>query len=219
MGILSGLTPDEFVESVEQIDLARLRTRGFRGLLLDLDNTLVPWMTYDVSPEVEGWLREAQSAGFGLCIVSNTRRGGRLAKIAGRLGLPFVGSGFLGMKPGRRSFFEAMRLLGLGPGECVVVGDQLFTDVWGGNRSGMYTIKVTPRATREFFGTKITRMLERAVFRVLRSRLPTADRRPPTRDQRSETRDMRPETSDLRLETGDRRGETQAVVSKLTTDN
>lgn len=167
MGVLSNLTPDHWADSVEEIDLDRLRAKGFAALLLDLDNTLVPWMTFDVSQEVSDWLDEAREKGFRVCIVSNTRRGGRLARLAGRLDLPFVASGFLGMKPGRHSFTAAVRLLGVSREKCAVVGDQIFTDVWGGNRSGMYTIKVKPRAAREFFGTKISRVLERVVFRVM----------------------------------------------------
>ena len=70
-------------------------------------------------------------------------------------------------KPSRRAFRQALATLGTTEKETAVVGDQLFTDVLGGNRLGLYTVLVMPLSKREFFGTKAIRSLERIVLRRL----------------------------------------------------
>ena len=94
------------------------------------------------------------------------------------MGCPAVGAGFLGMKPRTLPFRRAMHRLGVQPPHTVMVGDQIFTDVAGGNRAGLYTIRVEPIAQREFFGTKFSRLLERLLFRLIDRRPNTEDRRP-----------------------------------------
>ena len=81
--LLKLLCPSEFVESVLLIDIAVLKKRGIQALLIDLDNTLVPWRGYDIAPEVVDWLHEAEKHGMKVCIVSNTRVPKRLRRLAG----------------------------------------------------------------------------------------------------------------------------------------
>ena len=75
---LTLLCPSEVVESVISIDTAALASRGIRALLVDLDNTLVPWRSYDIAPEVPAWIGEARNRGMEFCILSNTRSRKRL---------------------------------------------------------------------------------------------------------------------------------------------
>jgi HAD superfamily phosphatase (TIGR01668 family) len=170
MGLLALLTPRRFVARVTEIDPDGLWADGYRALLLDLDNTLVPWMTIDLADDVRSWLGRVRERGFSVCVLSNTRRGRRLAQIEEMLGCPAVGTGFLAMKPRRTPFARAMARIGAEPSHTVMVGDQIFTDILGGNRAGLYTIRVEPIARREFFGTKLSRLLERLVFRLLARR-------------------------------------------------
>ncbi len=165
-GFLEIFRPNLMAESVTSVDTADLWGLGIRALLLDLDNTLVPWHRYDVPESVLAWLREAESQGMRLCIVSNTRYPGRLKRLAEQLQLPFV-KGWL--KPRRSAFRPALELLGAAPDQAAVIGDQLLTDILGGNRLGLYTILVKPLGRREFFGTKISRIFERAILRALAS--------------------------------------------------
>ena len=149
------------------IDLRRMRDRGIRALLLDLDNTLVPWREYDISPGVIEWLRRAKDLGFKLCIVSNTRTAKRLTRLAGEMDLPYVKKV---LKPRRRGFQEAIGILGAKISETAVIGDQIFTDILGGNRLGIHTVLVTPLHTKEFLGTKVSRFVEGLVLGLLERR-------------------------------------------------
>jgi len=157
------LRPAEFRHSIFEIDLARLRQMGKRAIILDLDNTLVRWNDPQPTPGLLAWLDKARAHGLQPCIVSNNR-GHRVSEFAARAGVPFVSGA---SKPRRKGFREAMERLGVGPAETVVVGDQIFTDILGGNRSGAYTILVVPIDRREFIGTRLMRQLERWVLRYL----------------------------------------------------
>ncbi|MFN3653488.1 MAG: YqeG family HAD IIIA-type phosphatase [Armatimonadota bacterium] len=150
---------------VWEIEPSLLTERGVRAVILDLDNTLVPWHGNDPAPRAVEWIRALRDAGIRLCIVSNTHRPGRLRKLAETLGIDYVPSGG---KPRRRGFLHALRLMKVEAGEAAVVGDQVFTDIWGGNRCGLLTILVAPLSPREFWGTRVvSRNLERAMLRML----------------------------------------------------
>ena len=160
----SWLLPREYVGSVQEIDPRRLFDMGLRAVLVDLDNTLVEWTRSDLEPEVEDWVREALWAGLKVCIVSNTRHEERIAGIARTLGIPYV---LRARKPRRGAFRRAMALLGSGTADTAVVGDQVFTDVLGGNRLDVYTILCVPMPGREYPGMRLLRGIERLVLRRL----------------------------------------------------
>lgn len=162
--LLRLLCPSEFVESVPLVEIAELKHQRIRAVLVDLDNTLVPWRSCDIAPGVKDWMEEAERQEIKICIVSNTRTERRLRNIAVELGIPFVRKG---LKPRRRSFFEALKLLDIKPNEAAVIGDQIFTDILGGNRLGLYTILVRPLHKREFIGTRVSRLLERVILSLL----------------------------------------------------
>lgn len=160
------LRPAEWHSSIHAIDLQALKGRGIRGVIVDLDNTLVAWRYPRPTPAVQEWLARVRSEGLKVCIVSN---GGsrRVAAFAREAGVPYIGRA---AKPRGRGFREALELLGTRPGETAVVGDQIFTDVLGGNRLGLYTILVKPVSRREFIGTRLVRRVERLVLRYLERR-------------------------------------------------
>lgn len=153
--------PAEYVRSVYDIDLQALRQRGVQGIICDLDNTLVAWDSSDTAPELHDWFAKVQRAGLKLCIVSNNGPG-RVGEFAKSLGVPFVANA---AKPRRKAFRRAMELLGTTPAQTAVVGDQVFTDVFGGNRQGLHTILVVPISRQEFIGTRLVRVLEQFVLR------------------------------------------------------
>lgn len=154
--------------SVLEITPGWLAGRGIRALILDLDNTLVPWHGREVAPEIEAWVRSMHHAEIQLCIVSNTHRPGRLKELAALLGVQFVPSGG---KPRRRGFFRAMEAMGSTAEETAVIGDQVMTDVWGGNRAGLLTILVEPLSRIEFIGTRVvSRSVERLLLQLLERR-------------------------------------------------
>jgi HAD superfamily phosphatase (TIGR01668 family) len=130
-----------------------------------LDNTLVAWDDPLPNQRLIAWLKGAQAKGFSVYIVSNNSRD-RVQKFARAFGVPAISKA---IKPRRGAFRTACEAMGVEPKEAAIVGDQVFTDVLGGNRLGAYTILVVPVSDREFFGTKIMRMLERLVLRRLKA--------------------------------------------------
>ncbi|MGB9826407.1 MAG: YqeG family HAD IIIA-type phosphatase [Desulfofundulus sp.] len=126
-----------------------------------MDNTIVPRDRDYCSDEIIQWLKEAKKLGFKLCIVSNNSPA-RVQALATSLDIPAV---YRALKPARRSFIQAMKMLGVPPYQTAVIGDQIFTDVLGGNLLGLYTILVMPLPGREFWVTRfINRRLEKLVL-------------------------------------------------------
>ncbi len=162
------LVPDAISPAVTSIALERLRAHGVRALIVDLDNTLTQWNDARCAPEVAAWLKGLDAAGLGVCIVSNNgpERVGAFCR-ALDLDLPWIAHAG---KPSRRAYREALRRLGCRPAEAVVVGDQVFTDVFGGKRSGLRTILVRPLGKREFGPTRVVRLLEALWLRHLEKR-------------------------------------------------
>ncbi|MBE3588605.1 MAG: YqeG family HAD IIIA-type phosphatase [Thermoanaerobacteraceae bacterium] len=159
------LYPKLYVQTLFEIDQDDLYGRGIRGILFDLDNTIVPRDRECCPEDITLWLKKLQQRGFKLCIVSNNRPA-RVQALAAALGVPAV---HRAVKPVKRSFIRAMELIQTAPGETAVIGDQIFTDVLGGNRLGLYTILVTPLPGREFWATRmISRRLEKIVLHCLK---------------------------------------------------
>ncbi len=159
--MLRWLRPASQVPTVYDIDLTALRSRGIRGVILDLDNTIVPWGSREVSPRLPGWIAAARDADLRLCIVSNNM-GSRVSAIAAQLGLPVVAGA---LKPRRHALRRALGVMGTTPEATALVGDQLLTDILGGNRLGLHTILVRPQSRHEFVLTRLVRLVERIVRR------------------------------------------------------
>ncbi len=162
--MLKLLYPDSYVESIHDIALDELQKRQIKGLILDLDNTITLWNSNEISSQVDAWFRKIRSMGFQACILSNNGEK-RILTVAQVLDIPYI---HRAAKPQPASFLRAVQLMGLKPAEAAVIGDQIFTDVLGGNRAGLYTILVVPLGGREFIGTKISRMMEGLVIHKIR---------------------------------------------------
>ncbi len=135
------LRPTQIVKRVAEIDLEALWQQGVRGLILDLDNTLVPWNGEDLTPEIRQWLEAARERGMRACIVSNAFKGRRVKRVAEALGLGCV---VRAGKPFSGAFRRGLQLLGTTAAETCAIGDQVFTDMLGANRLGLVTVLVTP---------------------------------------------------------------------------
>ena len=171
--MLRRFSPSESLATVEEVNLAALRGSGKRLILLDVDNTLLPWRGDDIPSTVHEWLSEGKSLGLEFCILSNTRHPERLIGLSERLGVPYIRSKF---KPSRRMYLMALEKHGCKPEEAVMVGDQLLTDVLGANRSGIDAIWIRPVGKREFIGTRlVSRNIERLVGRFLFKYFQVAD--------------------------------------------
>ena len=135
------LVPDYLFDSIYDIDIPRLRARGITLLLADLDNTLVTYKEKTPTDEVRAWKDELEKAGVTLFLLSNSRKPGRAQRFAQALGIPYEGHAG---KPKSGGFHRAMTRMGAAPEQTAIVGDQIFTDIWGGNNAKVLTILVKP---------------------------------------------------------------------------
>lgn len=161
--MLKKLIPDLRISSIYEVDLSLLKKRGITCIICDLDNTLVEWGCIDVPEKLKGWFEKLKGLDFKVCIVSNNNME-RVKKFAQGLDLLWFAKA---NKPLTGTFRLAIKEAGAQPEETVVIGDQVFTDVLGGNRLGAYTILVNPISSREFIGTRVMRRAERLVITCL----------------------------------------------------
>ncbi|MEK8129362.1 YqeG family HAD IIIA-type phosphatase [Paenibacillus filicis] len=163
--MLNKLIPRKQVNSIYDIELDMLWKQGYRGIITDLDNTLVGAKAPLATPELIDWLKVVGQIGFQVVIVSNNQRD-RVTKFAEPLSLPFI---YQARKPTNVSFRRALQLMKLQPEQTMVIGDQMLTDVLGGNRLGLYTILVSPIAIAdEGFFTKVNRRIEKAALMMMK---------------------------------------------------
>ena len=142
---------------IYDIDIIYLKTKGFLGLILDIDNTIIGWGQKEVPEKSRLWIEKAQQEGFKIAFVSNAFPK-KAERIAGYFHSPFISNA---RKPSKYGFKKALKALDLPAEKVVMIGDQLFTDIFGGNKIGLYTIWVKPMSNREFIFTKLTRVLEK----------------------------------------------------------
>ncbi len=163
--MLQKLVPKSSARTIHDIDLNHLWHKGIRALIVDLDNTLVSARTAHATPAVKHWLEHVQQHGFKIVIVSNNYKS-RVGKFAEPLRIPFI---YSAGKPTLAAFHKALNLAGTSPHQTAMIGDQLFTDVLGGNRVGLYTILVEPISfMEEAFPTKVNRIFEKWIKRILK---------------------------------------------------
>lgn len=145
------------------IDLDRLAQDGIKGLLLDLDSTLLAPKSGKLTPAVESWLQAAKMR-FQLAVVSNNRKDPYIKQAEKLLAIPVFGRA---KKPCTAIFKKALADFNLDPPQVAVVGDRPLTDIWGGQRAGMKTILVLPLKTINEPGWKtFLRKLERCFIRA-----------------------------------------------------
>ena len=140
------LKPDIKCGSIYELDTESLRRRGVRGLFFDIDNTMEPYSTPLPSEKLAKWLEGLTAAGFVIGILSNAKQA-RIAKFVD--GFPpelrdrilYV---YNAAKPLKKGCKKLLAAAGIDASEGAMIGDQLFTDIWGGNRAGLTTILVPP---------------------------------------------------------------------------
>lgn len=159
--------PKMKVQSIYEIPLKQLYEQGIRGIITDLDNTLVGAHAPLATKELVEWLAQVDAHGFKVVIVSNNNDS-RVGAFARPLKLPYIHAA---RKPAQRAFAKALQILQLKPAQTLMIGDQMMTDVFGGNRMGLHTVLVSPIApSEEGVMTKVNRRLERIVIAKLRKR-------------------------------------------------
>ena len=159
------IRPLRVVASITRISLDSLQREGIRGIVVDLDNTLVGWRHREPSPEVAQWVKQALAAGYAMAIVSNNVRAW-VAGVANMLGVvTFV---HRALKPLPFGIFRAVKELRVARSEIVVIGDQLFADVLGAKLLGIRAILTEPIVTPEHRAMAFVRSAERFMLRGVR---------------------------------------------------
>lgn len=151
--------PDEYVASTYVIPFEKLYEDGYRGVIFDIDNTLVPHgaPADDRAKKLFGRLKEI---GFTSCLISNNRES-RVEMFNRDIGTKYI---YNAHKPSVRNYIKAMEIMGTDRSNTLFVGDQLFTDVWGAKRAGIYNILVRPIHPKEEIQIVLKRFLERIVL-------------------------------------------------------
>ena len=132
------LLPTMLTDSVTDLTPELLRKKGIRLLLLDFDNTIIPYTANTPTADMEIWLRCMIRMGAQLCVVSNSHKE-RPKKFCRKYGIPCITHA---NKPSPKGIREALELFGAVPEECAMVGDQVFTDTLGANRAGVRSVLV-----------------------------------------------------------------------------
>lgn len=151
--------PDEKYSSAFEVPYEQLYEEGYRGLIFDIDNTLVPHGFPADEKSVQLFDR-LNRIGFQCCLLSNNNRR-RVAPFAKALKSWYQ---CMAMKPLKAGYMKAVHKMGTDVGNTVFIGDQLFTDVWGAKRIGMRSILVDPIDPKEEIQIVLKRLLERVVL-------------------------------------------------------
>jgi len=152
--------PRLYTDSTFAVDYGALIRKGVSGLIFDLDNTLAPYDMPLPGEEIRALIDKLRGMGFSICILSNNS-GGRVKIFADSLGVRYVSKA---KKPSPAGVHNALELMGKTTGEIALIGDQMFTDIWCGNRAGAYTILVAPLTGRDEWTVRLKRPFEKIVF-------------------------------------------------------
>jgi hypothetical protein len=152
--------PHDYYRSVYDIDLDALTRDGIDTLLIDLDNTLLKRDATEVPDEIREWAAKILDSGFKVRIVSNNWHS-HVAGVAVKIGFDIVAKA---LKPFPFAFARALAVMDSDRRRAAVIGDQLFTDVLGGNLMGMRTILVTPLSSSDLPHTLLLRRIEKVLL-------------------------------------------------------
>lgn len=150
------LYPDSYFDKVQDITIRFLMKNKIKALVLDVDNTLIDY-DKNLSEEIINWSKELQGQGIKMYILSNTNQEKKVKAVAEKLEIPYE---HFAKKPFKKGFLKIQKILNMKPENIAVVGDQIFTDILGGNRCQMFTILVDPIAPKDFWYTAWKRPIE-----------------------------------------------------------
>lgn len=154
------LYPNLYLKKVEDISIETLIKNKIKLLILDVDNTLIDYYR-NLSEDVIEWAKEMKGQGIKLYILSNTNKKEKVKKVAEKLDIEYKN---FAMKPLKIGFKLIQKQFNIEPEKIAVVGDQIFTDVLGGNRCKMFTILVEPiNAKKDYWYTAWKRPIEKKI--------------------------------------------------------
>ena len=157
--------PKLICTALTEVSADLLRKHHIRLLMLDFDNTNVPYTTSTPTPQMEKWLEEMSASDIQLCVVSNSKRD-RVKIFCDRYGIPCI---IKARKPFSKGINECLAKFGIQPGEAALVGDQIYTDILGANCAGVTSILVKAIDNHNFW-LKARYVLEKPFIYLARKR-------------------------------------------------
>lgn len=151
--------PKEYLESAYQIDFEKLYGQGYRSIIFDIDNTLVPH-GFPADKRAIALFKRLKNIGFKVTMLSNNKEP-RVKMFCDAVDAPYI---YKAGKPNPARYRAAMKNMGTDEKTTLFVGDQIFTDVWGANRAGIYSILVKPIHPKEEIQIVLKRYLEKIVL-------------------------------------------------------
>ena len=161
MRLFKRICPDRYSDITYTIDFNELYKSGKRGILFDIDNTLVGHGK-PVDKRALELFETLKGIGFKTCLISNNNDE-RVKPFADAVGAYYVAKAG---KPGKRGYLAGVSEMGISKSEAVFIGDQIFTDVWGARRAGIYSIMVRQLEKKEPFNIVLKRILEKPIIAV-----------------------------------------------------
>ncbi|MBE6022422.1 MAG: YqeG family HAD IIIA-type phosphatase [Cellulosilyticum sp.] len=159
--MIKKLYPTQYIQSIFDLSIETLIQEGIKGIIFDIDNTLVPYDVAEPTREIIEFFTQIQEAGIQITLVSNNTED-RVLKFNEKLKVLALHKA---QKPLNRSFKKALEMMRCSKDEVIIVGDQIFTDVYGGNCFGIQTYLVVPISDKDEWQTKVKRGLERQVIK------------------------------------------------------
>ena len=158
--------PRKWVDSTYNIDFEKYYRNGYRGIIFDIDNTLVPHGA-DADERAVELFNHLKTIGFDVCLLSNNKRH-RVERFNRDVKAKYI---FKAQKPYSRNYYAAAMNMHISVKSVLCIGDQLFTDIYGGNLAGIYTILVNPIDKHEEIQIVLKRLLERFVLHFYKKKL------------------------------------------------
>ena len=152
--------PDFYCNNVRDVKLEFLQEHNIKGIILDVDNTLIDYYRKFEDGTIE-WVYNLKKAGIKFCIVSNTNKLDKVIYVAETLEIPYF---YFAKKPFKTGFIKAKEKMGLKAENIAAIGDQIMTDVIGSNRCKMFSILVKPIQEKDIFITRIKRPIENKII-------------------------------------------------------
>ena len=149
------LLPTVILSGITDIQLSQLKKRDIRLLMLDFDNTIVPYTTSVPTDAVRAWIQQMKMSDIGLCVVSNSKKD-RVRTFCEEYGIACITHA---RKPSKKGIIRALKRFSIAPGQAALVGDQIYTDTLAGNRAGVTTILV-PAIDNHNIWLKLRHLLE-----------------------------------------------------------
>ncbi len=159
--MIKRLYPTQAIDSIFDLPIEDLKAEGIKGIIFDIDNTLVPYDVAEPTDEIIQFFDEIQKQGIKITLVSNNTED-RVIKFNEKLKVLALHKA---QKPLTKSFKKALEMMSCKKEETIIVGDQIFTDIYGGNCIGIRTYLVSPISDKDEWQTKIKRGLERQVIK------------------------------------------------------